>query len=105
MVYFHESTKVIKISVAGLSTGLPIQKARLAPTDTFCLRKPHASGAAQQVHIIPGREAAPPSKVLLKLLFPNTLYSHLPGRRTCTNEPSKMPNIAAFHTDLKYVIA
>ncbi|MNP61861.1 hypothetical protein D3C76_1570860 [compost metagenome] len=73
---FQDNTKVMKISVAGFSTGLPSQKARLAPTDTLRLRRPAAIGAAQHVHIIPGKETMPPRKVLLNRLLPRTLCNH-----------------------------
>ena len=56
-------TKPINTSVAGLSSGLPIQNASAPPIDTCCLRIPAATGAAQQVHIMPGSEKIAPSSV------------------------------------------
>ena len=57
------STKPINTNVAGLSSGLPIQNASAPPIDTCCLRIPAATGAAQQVHIMPGSEKIAPSSV------------------------------------------
>ena len=56
-------TKPIKTSVAGLSSGLPIQNASAPPIDTRWRRIPAATGAAQQEHIMPGREKIVPSSV------------------------------------------
>jgi hypothetical protein len=97
---FQESTNAIKIKVAGLMVGFPIQKARQAPIEAFFLRKPTANGAAQQLHIMPGTEAIPPIKVLPNDVLPNTLRSHSLGISTWTKEPSKMPRTAAFQTEV-----
>ena len=95
----------MKINVAGFSIGLPIQNAKLAPTDAFFLRKPTATGAAQHVHIIPGSADRPPIAVLPNEVLPSTFSSQLAGSKTCINDPKMIPNTAAFQTALKYVKA
>lgn len=56
------STKPMNTSVAGFNTGLAIQNASAAPTDTCWRRSAAATGAAQQLHIIPGRANSLPRR-------------------------------------------
>jgi hypothetical protein len=92
-------------SVAGFSTGLAIQKASAAPTDTCWRRMPAATGAAQQLHIIPGKANSPPRKVEPRPARPNRRSNQSRGISTCSNEPRITASTAAFQIARKYTWA
>ncbi|MNZ83219.1 hypothetical protein D3C78_1019410 [compost metagenome] len=91
--------------VAGFSTGLPIQNASAAPTETFCRRMPAATGAAQQLHIMPGNANSPPRRVEAKPALPNRRSNQSLGISTCSNEPRMTARTAAFQIARKYTLA
>ena len=95
------STNPINTSVAGFNTGLASQKASAAPLDTDWRRMPAATGAAQQVHIMPGSAISAPSTVPEKRRCPSVRATQSRGISTCTSEPSSTPSSAAFHTAVK----
>ncbi len=66
----------MKIRVAGLSTVLPSQKAIAAPGAAWRRRRPTTTGAAQQVHIMPGRANMPPASALPKPRPPSNFAIH-----------------------------
>ncbi len=78
-------------SVAGFNTGLASQKASAAPLDTDWRRMPAATGAAQQVHIMPGSAISAPSTVPEKRRWPSVRASQSRGISTCTSEPNSTP--------------
>ena len=99
--YSHESTKPMNTIVAGLRTGLAKKKVTAERTDAERARRPSVTGAAQQVHIIPGRAAAPLRRLDAKSLAPINRVTHLRGISTCTNEPTRRPKTTAFQTAVK----
>ncbi|KAF0857248.1 hypothetical protein Y788_02355 [Pantoea dispersa 625] len=95
------STKPINTSVAGLSSGFASQNAIAAPLETCAWRRPTVTGAAQQLHIMPGRPKPVPTSVAPRRLLPIRRSSQRRGISTCTSEPSTTPSTAAFHTARK----
>jgi hypothetical protein len=85
----------MKISVAGLSAVLPSQNAIAAPGAACRARSPATTGAAQQVHIMPGNDIRPPFTTLLKSLRPSARATHCGGISACTAEPSNRPSTIA----------
>ncbi len=59
-------------SVAGFSTVLPSQNATAPPGEAWRARRPATTGAAQQVHIMPGSDSRPPAATLPKPVRPST---------------------------------
>ena len=82
-----------------MSTGLPSQKARAAGSGTPARRIVTAIGAVQQVHIIPGSEASPPTtEPPSELLRPSSATSQRRGTRTSTAAATTRATTSAFHT-------
>lgn len=65
------------------------------------LRRPTATGAVQQVHIIPGRAAKAAFTIEARLLLPIKRTTQMRGIRTWTREPRRRPRIRAFQTESK----
>ena len=92
-------------SVAGFSTGLATQYVTLALADARALYSPTATGAAQQVHIMPGSAASVATRWLPRRERPRNRTIQSGGSRICTSEPSTMPSTAAFQIAKKYTCA
>src|SRR5690625_258834 len=60
--YCHGNTRARNTSTAGFRSGFPTQYANAAPLDTPDRRKPAATGAAQQVHIMLGIDKVAPTR-------------------------------------------
>src|SRR5271168_853802 len=94
------STKPVKTKVAGLRTVFPSQKAMAAPGAARHSRSPVTTGAAQQVHIIIGREAMPPTTTVPSPDLPNADAIQRLGSSVCTADPTRRPKTIAFQIDL-----
>ena len=82
-----------------MSTGLPSQKARAADVGTPARRIVTASGAVQQVHIIPGSAASPPAtEPPSGVRRPSTRSSQLRGTSTSTDAATTSATARAFQT-------
>src|SRR5713226_1488768 len=95
----------MKIIVAGLRIGLPSQNASDVPTEQPLLRSPSATGAAQQVHIIPGVERSPASATRLNFVLPKSRRSQSLGTSACTPAPRRSPSTIACQIDFPYAHA
>ena len=74
----------MKIRVAGFSTVFPSQKAMAAPGAACARRSPTTTGAAQQVHIMPGSATSPPARALAKPVPPSSRVTHFTGSSAWT---------------------
>lgn len=68
-------------------------------------RRPATTGAAQQVHIMPGSDSRPPAATLPKPLRPSTRATQCAGNSACTAEPSSRPSTIACQIALPYAHA
>jgi len=89
----------MKTKAAGFSTVLPNQNAVAAAADAPRWRSPMTTGAAQQVHIIPGIANNPPIATLRKLAWPSILWIHALGANSCSAEPKRRPKTMACQID------
>ncbi len=85
----------MKTSVAGFSTELPSQNATALPGAAWRLRSPATTGAAQHVHIMPGRDIRPPATTLPRPVPPSARAIQRRGSSACTAEPSSRPSTMA----------
>lgn len=82
-------------SVAGFNTVLPSQNAIAGPGAAWCRRMPTTTGAAQQVHIIPGIASKPPATTPPKPWPPSTRRTQSAGNNAWMPEPSNRPSSIA----------
>src|SRR6266571_5643746 len=103
----HGNTKAMKTSAAGLSTGLPSQYASAVLTGTPRRRIPIATGAAQQVHIIDGRDSRPPLTVPATgpASARNSANSRRAGRNASTDAAISSPATSAGQIARPYALA
>src|SRR5262249_36009117 len=103
----HGSTMAMKISAAGFSTGLPSQYASAELTGTPRRRIPIATGAAQHVHIIDGRDSRPPRTVPATGpdLPRNSASSRPAGRNASTDAAISSPATSAGQIARPYLRA
>jgi hypothetical protein len=66
-----------------------------APAEALALRSPTTTGAAQQVHIMPGTASPAPLKTLPAPVRPSHRRIHCDGSSACTAEPSNKPRTIA----------
>ena len=99
----HPSTNPVKIMVAGLRTGFPIQYVSAALVDARRLLSPSARGAAQHVHIIDGVAAKQATSVDVQLFRPSRRRTQSFGMSVCTAAPARIPSSQACQTAARYI--
>ncbi len=92
---FQPRTNPMKTKVAGFSTVLPSQKAMAAPGVARSRRRPITTGAAQQVHIMPGSAIRPAAKTAPIPRRPSSRAIRPAGSSAWIAEPSSSPSTIA----------
>jgi len=80
---------------AGFRAGLARKKVAAAAVEAPLLRRPVTTGAAQQLHIMPGRAKTPPSTELRNFELPRTRSTQSLGTSVSSVAPSNRPTTSA----------